>query len=73
METEVAHGAPGCSPWDDPRIREEALRWVLLAQFGSDDDANMMWGDCGTLYWLVRPKDLAERRFDRAMFTWRCG
>ncbi|MFG2492858.1 YwqG family protein [Streptomyces caniferus] len=73
VETEVARGALGSPPWDDPRIEEEALGWVLLAQFDSDDDADMMWGDCGVLYWLIRPKDLAERRFDRAMFTWQCG
>ncbi|MFI9308704.1 YwqG family protein [Streptomyces triculaminicus] len=73
VETEVAHGVLGGPPWNDPRIPEEALRWVLLAQFGSDDDAGMMWGDLGSLYWLIRPQDLAERRFDRAMFTWQCG
>lgn len=72
VETEVAHGALGNPPWNDPRIKEEALRWVLLAQFDSDDDADMMWGDCGALYWLIRPEDLAEGRFDRAMFTWQC-
>ncbi|MGX7757207.1 YwqG family protein [Streptomyces angustmyceticus] len=72
VETEVARGALGSPPWDDPRIGEEALRWVLLAQFDSDDDADMMWGDCGALYWLIRPEDLAARRFDRAMFTWQC-
>ncbi|GAA0437542.1 YwqG family protein [Streptomyces luteireticuli] len=73
VEAEVARGALGGPPWDDPRIQEEALRWTLLAQFGSDDDADMMWGDAGVLYWLIRPEDLAERRFDRAMFTWQCG
>ncbi|MBY8840476.1 YwqG family protein [Streptomyces sp. SP2-10] len=73
VESEVAHGALGCPPWNDPRIQEEALRWVLLAQFGSDEHAGMMWGDLGTLYWLIRPEDLAERRFDRAMFTWQCS
>ncbi|MBH1938853.1 DUF1963 domain-containing protein [Streptomyces sp. AV19] len=73
VETEVAHGALHGPPWDDPRIQEEALGWTLLAQFDSDDDAEMMWGDCGTLYWLIRPEDLAARRFDRAMFTWQCG
>lgn len=73
VETEVARGALGSPPWDDPRIGKEALGWVLLAQFDSDDDADMMWGDCGVLYWLIRPEDLAERRFDRAMFTWQCG
>ncbi|MFF7725520.1 YwqG family protein [Streptomyces sp. NPDC008001] len=73
VETEVARGALGNPPWSDPRIQEEALRWVLLAQFDSDDDADMMWGDCGALYWLIRPEDLAARRFDRAMFTWQCS
>ncbi|UNO38677.1 YwqG family protein [Streptomyces sp. MST-110588] len=73
VESEVAWGILGSPPSGDPRIREEALRWVLLAQFDSDDDAGMMWGDCGTLYWLMRPEDLAARRFDRAKFTWQCG
>ncbi|GGX36444.1 YwqG family protein [Streptomyces noursei] len=73
VESEVAHGALGNPPWNDPRIKEEALHWVPLAQFDTDGDADMMWGDCGTLYWLIRPEDLAERRFDRAMFTWQCS
>jgi uncharacterized protein YwqG len=50
----------------------EPRRWVLLAQFDSEDDAGMMWGDSGMLYWLIQPNDLAMRRFDRAVFTWQC-
>lgn len=74
VELEVAHAAlDGAADWDDPRLAEEAGRWVLLAQFDSEDAADMMWGDCGALYWLIRPRDLAERRFDRAVFTWQCG
>lgn len=73
VEWEVAHGALGSPPWDDPRIKEETFNWVLLAQFDTDDDADMMWGDGGALYWLIRPEDLAQRRFERAMFTWQCG
>ncbi|MGW7578985.1 YwqG family protein [Streptomyces sp. NPDC054765] len=48
----------------------QAGEWVLLAQFDGEDEADMVWGDSGMLYWLIRPQDLAERRFDRAMFTW---
>lgn len=74
VEIEVAHGALGGDvPWRDPRIEEEAQRWVLLAQFDSDEDADMMWGDAGALYWLIRPDDLAAGRFEAAMFTWQCG
>lgn len=61
VEYEVA-GAGASHPRD----------WVLLAQFDSDDTAHMLWGDSGILYWLIRPDDLAARRFDRAAFTWQC-
>jgi hypothetical protein len=60
------------TPWTDPRLDEEAQRWILLAQIDTDADANMMWGDCGTLYWLIRPEDLAARRFEEAKLTWQC-
>ncbi|MEU3877861.1 MULTISPECIES: YwqG family protein [Streptomyces] len=73
VEEEVAHGllGPGTS-WKDPRMAEEARRWTLLAQFDTDDEADMMWGDCGALYWLIRPEDLAAGRFDRARITMQC-
>jgi uncharacterized protein YwqG len=53
---------------DDSHPRE----WILLAQFDSDDTADMLWGDRGILYWMIRPEDLVARRFDRAAFTWQC-
>lgn len=58
-------GEHGSAEW-----RREAEHWTLLAQFDSDDDAGMVWGDCGTLYWLIRPEDLIARRFDAALLTW---
>ncbi|MFE4922354.1 DUF1963 domain-containing protein [Streptomyces sp. NPDC056661] len=33
----------------------------------------MMRGDTGALYGLIRPQDLAERRFLRTMSTWQCS
>ncbi|WP_327710655.1 YwqG family protein [Streptomyces sp. NBC_00464] len=74
VEIEIAEAVlDGEASWDDPRLSEETGNWVLLAQFDSEDAADMMWGDAGALYWLIRPEDLAERRFERAMFTWQCG
>ncbi|MFD0270515.1 YwqG family protein [Streptomyces sp. NPDC127106] len=74
VEIEIAEAVlDGEVSWDDPRLSEEAGNWVLLAQFDSEDAADMMWGDAGALYWLIRPEDLAERRFERAMFTWQCS
>ncbi|OKJ57407.1 YwqG family protein [Streptomyces sp. CB02261] len=74
VEIEIAEAVLDCgASWADPRLSEEAGAWVLLAQFDSEDAADMMWGDAGALYWLIRPEDLAARRFDRAMFTWQCS
>ncbi|WP_230511520.1 DUF1963 domain-containing protein [Salinispora arenicola] len=74
VEYEVAQAALGVSvDWCDHALACEAGRWLLLAQVDSDDNANMMWGDVGMLYWLIRPEDLTARRFDRALFTWQCS
>ncbi|MFI1331133.1 YwqG family protein [Streptomyces sp. NPDC020845] len=59
------------NPHFDDILAEEA-RWRLLLQIASDDDADMMWGDAGALYWLIDPEDLAAGRFDQARFTWQC-
>ncbi|MGY0059034.1 YwqG family protein [Streptomyces sp. LZ34] len=56
--------------YDD--IIAEAARWRLLLQIASDDDADMLWGDAGALYWLISREDLAARRFDQVRFTWQC-
>ncbi|GLF95079.1 YwqG family protein [Streptomyces yaizuensis] len=73
VQLEVAKGVLGPdTTWEDPRLEAEARRWTLLAQIDTEDAAGMMWGDTGALYWLIRPEDLALRRFDRAVFTWQC-
>lgn len=53
-------------------VSAPAHEWRLLAQFISDGRSKMMWGDFGTLYWLITAEDLAARRFDRARMTWQC-
>lgn len=74
VEIEVAYThSSGKVPFGDPALAKEAQRWTLLAQIDSDDEADMMWGDVGTLYWLIRPKDLAARRFKATSFTLQCS
>jgi len=78
VEVEIAYGQVSRGrlekiAWIDPAVLSAADNWVLLAQFDSDDQAGFMWGDCGMLYYLIRPADLAARRFDRAAFTWQCS
>lgn len=72
VEVEVASAVLEGS-WQDPRLAEEAARWVLLGQFDSDEAAAMTWGDVGMLYWVIRTDDLEAGRFDRARCTMQCG
>lgn len=69
IEEAITQGLLPGVPWTDPRRIAEASRWVLLAQLGSDLDADMDWGGGGTLFWMIRPEDLAARRFDAVAFT----
>ncbi len=44
----------------------EEDEWNLLLQLETDEvSPNWMWGDVGTAYFLIRDRDLAERRFDQ--------
>lgn len=63
---------PFDDPEFDPEVRAEAERWKLLLQVASDRNLDMMWGDAGALYWMIKPEDLAELRLDLAYFTWQC-
>jgi len=74
VEHEIASGVLGDHvSWNDPGLIEEAATWRLLCQIDTDDAANMMWGDVGTLYWLMKPAELRAARFDLARFTWQCS
>lgn len=55
--------------WGDPDVQSAASNWQLLLQVASDDDADMMWGDVGQLYYLVTHMEKPEE----ALFTWQCG
>lgn len=72
IEYEIAVAALGGGKQRRDAITAEEPAWVLLAQIDSDHGANMMWGDVGRLYWMIRPEDLAARHFDKALFTWQC-
>lgn len=70
VEYDIANAVlGGMHAWGEQPLDQEAERWVVLAQFDSDSEAKMAWGDEGTLYWLIRPEDLAGQRFDQARLT----
>ncbi len=67
-------GNPSC--YSDPRVKVlEAGKseWVLLFQIDTDDDVEMMWGDCGRLYFWIRKDDLNKANFDDCWMILQCG
>ncbi len=80
MQTECALVAAGhyCGSGDayrDPgteAVRASAREWVLLAQIGTDEKAQIVWGDNGQLYVWIRREDLAARRFEAARIVQQC-
>ena len=64
------------SGYDDPRaeiLAPGALDWRLLLQVDTDDDAAMMWGDCGMIYFWIHEQDLRAAEFDRSWLILQCG
>ncbi len=48
--------------------------WTLLFQMGTVEhgDFELMFGDCGHIYFWIRKQDLAERNFDQAWLILQC-
>lgn len=56
-------------------IQRGAKDWMLLLQLSTleKNDWEMMWGDCGMLYFYIRKHDLINKRFENAWFSLQCG
>lgn len=76
LECQLASTGLGWDWADLDRLRAElepqAAEWRLLLQLASDDDAGMMWGDVGLLYFWIRERDLAARDFSRVWMLMEC-
>ena len=62
--------------YEDPRraeLEKGATDWQLLLQIDSDEDnAGMMWGDMGRLYFWIRKDDLKKRAFENVWMVLQC-
>ena len=56
-------------------IRQSAKDWQLLLQLSTleKDGWELMWGDCGMLYFYIKKQDLVQKRFENAWFSLQCG
>lgn len=56
-------------------IKRKAGEWVLLFQMGTVTKGNyeLMFGDCGHIYFWIRKADLAARNFDNVWLILQCS
>ena len=74
----VSHGLYCGDPaaYRDPRaetLRPGATEWRLLLQVDSDDNAGMMWGDVGRLYYWLRRDALDRGDWEEAWMILQCS
>lgn len=56
-------------------IKEKASDWMLLFQMGtvSVDAYELMFGDCGHIYFWIKKSDLVNRDFEHVWLVLQCG
>ncbi|MGE6630546.1 YwqG family protein [Bacillus sp. NPDC077027] len=65
-------GYPGFTQ-EDPRAYEDKEHTVLLLQIDSDDEVDLMWGDCGIANFFIKPEDLKQKNFENIVYNWDCS
>ncbi len=53
-------------------IKKNTYDWTLLFQLASVDEAEMMWGDCGNLYFWIKKEDLKNQNFENCWQILQC-
>ena len=56
-------------------INEMSKQWMLLFQMGTveSDDYELMFGDCGHIYFWIKKSDLAAKNFDNVWLILQCS
>jgi len=64
--------AEGYTSSDVEKLKDGAKDWLLLLQIDSDDEAGIMWGDIGMLYFWIRRQDAEKRDFSNVWVVLQC-
>ncbi|MBQ9746796.1 MAG: DUF1963 domain-containing protein [Clostridia bacterium] len=62
-------------PEEEADIQKCAKEWILLLQLSTleGEEYELMWGDCGRLYFYIRKEDLKKKNFENARLVLQCG
>lgn len=53
-------------------LEKNFVNWNLLLQIDSNDEIDMMWGDCGRLYLWITEENLKNRNFEDTWLILQC-
>lgn len=56
----------------DPREDKYTEYDMLLLQIDTDDELDIMWGDCGVANFFIKPEDLKNLDFTKVLYNWDC-
>ena len=59
---------------EDPRVYDDRYKEYnyLLLQIDTDDDYNIVWGDCGVANFFINEEKLAKHDFSDILYNWDC-
>jgi uncharacterized protein YwqG len=63
------------SGFNNPKAKElekNAKDWQLLFQIDTNEEAEMMWGDCGRIYFWIKKEDLKNKNFENCWMILQC-
>jgi len=70
----LGYGLPKISDEIKSDIESHEQDWILLFQLDTIESENyqLMFGDCGRIYFMIRKNDLAQRNFDNVQLILQC-
>lgn len=70
----LGNGMPEVSDEVKADIEAHEQEWILLFQLDTMESENyeLMFGDCGRIYFMIRKNDLAQRNFDNVQLILQC-
>lgn len=78
LQCEMIRNNIDCNDFEYLKYQDEYIDavgdWILLFQVDtiSDSDFELMFGDCGRLYFYIRKEDLKEKKFENGWFVSQC-
>lgn len=78
LQCEMIRNNIDCNDFEHLKYQDEYIDaagdWILLFQVDtiSDSDFELMFGDCGRLYYYIRKEDLKEKKFENGWLVSQC-